>query len=557
MRHLRFSLVFAAVAWLPVWATPVGAKPGPLPVNLGITAAEPAAVIDDGRVVLRVFEVEAGRDLNGDGDSSDSVVHLWDPATGLVSNLGLASWSGTPLRGGRLAVAVDEQRQGALDLNGDGDAADSVLHIYDAAKAATRNVGLQNWGMTALDEGRLAFLVHEMHQGDADLNGDGDRRDPVLHVWDPSTGAVANLGLAAWWLTPLGGGRVAFAVDEVLQGHRDLNDDGDDGDDVLHVWNPESGTVTNLGLASARRVALEHGRLAFLVKESRQGNADLNGDGDANDTVPHAWDPALGVRNSGLATTYYTSLLATAGGGVTFRVPEDHQGNSDLNGDGDATDAVLHVWDPGTGAITNPRLAMAGYSTPVTVLDGGAVAFMVSEAWQRGTDLNGDGDTRDEVVHVWDWRTGAVTNTGLPGVELYALEGGLLAVFVPEARLGRPYGNGDRDADDLVLHVWDPGAGRAANLRLAARGLVPLAGGGMAFLVSEMRQGRADLNGDGDASDDVVHVWREGPTLNLGLPAWHLFRLGEGFSFGALEPDQGADLNGDGDQDDSVLHLWR
>jgi hypothetical protein len=80
--------------------------------------------------------------------------------------------------------------------------------------------------------------------------------------------------------------------------------------------------------------------LAFRTRESDQGATDLNGDGDTLDYVGHLRDLSVGATtNLELAT----ETIAVAGATVAFRVNESQQGMTDLNGDGDASDSVLFV----------------------------------------------------------------------------------------------------------------------------------------------------------------------------------------------------------------------
>jgi hypothetical protein len=43
------------------------------------------------------------------------------------------------------------------------------------------------------------------------------------------------------------------------------------------------------------------------------------------------------------------TVVGLAGGGLAFAVSEAEHGSIDLNGDGDADGAVVHVWTPGLG----------------------------------------------------------------------------------------------------------------------------------------------------------------------------------------------------------------
>src|SRR5262249_34870442 len=151
--------------------------------------------------------------LNGDGDTDDSVVHVYDVATGTTTNLGLAntiSFEGASIvtggSGNLVAFTVNEFDQGHTDLNGDGEVgfdrfqADTVIHPYDAPPGTTTNLGLAiTVGLTVtvagVSEDLVAFSVSESDHGGADLNGDGDTYDQVVHVYNAGTGTTTNLGL--------------------------------------------------------------------------------------------------------------------------------------------------------------------------------------------------------------------------------------------------------------------------------------------------------------------------------------------------------------------------
>lgn len=103
---------------------------------------------------------------------------------------------------GPLFVLTEAERHEGRDLNGDGDAFDDVVSILDSETAG-------------------------------DLNGDGDRLDTVAHVLDLRSGRLTNLGLATALAFPLNGPVSLLLVSEAGEG-RDLNDDGDAEDGVLH-----------------------------------------------------------------------------------------------------------------------------------------------------------------------------------------------------------------------------------------------------------------------------------------------------------------------------------
>ena len=269
--------------------------------------------------------------------------------------------------------------------------------------AQITNVGLAA-ELVDSDAGVVGWLVPESQQGVTDLNSDADATDRVAHAFDTATGVTTNLGLAASQRR-VGNGFVSLFVREADQGNSDLNGDADTVDNVLHVYDSASGTTTNIGLASNNSI-FGNGFIAFDVIESDQAGADLNGDGDSTDAVLHVLDVTSGtVTNLGL-----DSLQDRANGDlIAMRVNESRQG-ADLNGDGDTSDFVLHVYDHSTGSTTN-----FGFATNAFEVVGSTVVFEVDESAQGATDLNGDGDTSDRVAFSLDVSSGSTTKSGCRG----------------------------------------------------------------------------------------------------------------------------------------------
>ena len=471
------------------------------------------------------FEENDGVDHNGDGDFVDHALHIFVRATGAVLNLGLAvpAIDGRgPLfevTGDRLFVWVAEWDQGGVDLNGDGDATDAVLHVYDHETGLTVNSALAGDGSWVgfQVEGELAtFFVIEDAQG-IDLNGDGDTNDWVLHFVHLGAGTVTNTRLCSAGnpRVTIDGRHVLVRVDEECWGPAglDLNADGDTADAALVDYDSISGTYTSPGIAMAptgwspRPIA--DGYL-FMADEANQG-MDLNADGDMADSVPHYLDRVTGrLFNQGFAMYSY---YAFHGDRVVFLLHEADNGGVDFNGDGDYFDEVLYTFEFATGALWNTGLA-SGYRLH---LADGVVAFGVNESAQR-VDLSGDGDTSDIVLHPLDLSTGALRNEGLAiSLNAFEVRGRRLEVGVSEAGAGQSDWTGDGDADDTVLFVQDPGRGAPApnawTTDVTPHQLlgVPEAGdaeGSSLFYVLEADQGATDLNGDGDADDRVLCLGR-------------------------------------------------
>ncbi len=520
--------------------------------------------------VSEFSEGVGGTDLNGDGDKSDLVLHLFDFSTGTITNVGVSPIN-LRIDGNLAAFVVFEPRVGpppGTDLNGDSDKVDNVLHVFDASAPLTMlnplNVGLATTPLV-MDGNLVAFMVSESAQGAMDLNGDTDATDVVLHVFDISTSTPTNVGLAALNNFDIDGNLVAFSVIESRQGvvGTDLNGDGDKLDTVLHVFDASKLLTMlnpfNVGLDTI--TAFVDGNFVnFYVSESDQ-DKDLNGDGDKVDNVLHVFDSSTSTTtNVGLATVLTNIEVNQIDGNlVAFRVSESDQGGTDLNGDGDATDAVLHVFDISTGVTTN-----VGLATGQPRVDGNFVTFRVSESGEgpTGTDLNGDGDKVDGVLHVFDSSKSKTTNVGL-AIFGHLPEGNLVAFDVSESDQGGTDLNGDGDATDAVLHVFDISTGVTTNVGLAVIGF-EIDGNLVAFTVPEFGEGATDLNGDGDVimpnrlTDFVLHVFdtSTGVTTNVGFAIGNFEIDGNLVAFTVIESKQGAtDLNGDNDAIDTVQHV--
>src|SRR5262249_33470509 len=167
------------------------------------------------------------RDLNGDGDTLDVVVMVYDASTDTLTNLGLASQL-FAADDQFVAVPVSEAEQGNTDLDGDGNTYSDVIHVYDLVTQQTTNLGRVYYSGDVLSVfgGHAVFLTYERG---ADLNGDGDLHDSVATIYDHATGAITTLPLARSGNVtyPYGSGNLVFVpVGEYDQGHADRNGDG-------------------------------------------------------------------------------------------------------------------------------------------------------------------------------------------------------------------------------------------------------------------------------------------------------------------------------------------
>jgi hypothetical protein len=575
MTALRFKLALLfPVAWLqdPVVAAPQSVA------NLGSTTSgqtyEHARGNSDHIVVL---VREDGVDQNGDGDGNDTVVNLVHASTGVMTSTGIAvtvSSGLAPMLGDRLCVAgAREASYGTTgtDLNGDGDKVDEVTHVYDLVTGVTTNLGVAANTMVDLPTAgdHVVLRVHEGAQG-ADLNGDGDLQDFVLHTWHVGQAAPQNRGLSMNRYAVTRRGAI-FTAYEVTQG-ADLNGDGDAWDSVAFGYDGVTDTITNFGLACLPIAADRDGGgvFAFAAFEPAQGaGTDLNGDGDANDLVLYAWlAPSNTLRNLGYsvrASFDDSAFIQIAGSRVFFGANEGLTGaGTDLNGDGDAQDLVLHVHDARTAVTTNIGLAfLEGVFGPLRPpIQGSVIAIVVPESSQGAVDRNGDGDANDRVVALYDASTGVATNIGIatrPDNYFLSMSREILAFQSDESAQGGQDLNGDGVLTPVVA-VQDRATGALRFLSTVPDYHGPyVLRDSLTFAASEVGPA-IDLNGDGDTTDAVLHSWKlaTGVETNHGLAIeWGLPGItSEGQVFRVAEFEQGVSLNGDADTTDRVLHFF-
>jgi len=374
------------------------------------------------------------------------------------------------------------------------------------AGAANLNLGLATdqpiWqlGTTA------AFNVPE--------SGGANPFDPLLHVFDATTGEVRNLGLTRVAHLFMNGRLVVFWASEVS---RDLNGDGDMFDNVLHVYDTARRSLTNLRLASAfgdsttDTILFDGQRLAFSVGEESQ-NQELNRDRDQVDSVVHLFDVVTGrLQNTGLAVFGVVDGTVVQDGRWTVLAVSEGVGSGsgqsrDLSGDGDVTDVVLHAFDTATRRVTNLRVALNFLPFQFGFRVGNGEGLVAVPEAEQGADLNGDQDLNDVVLHNVDLSSGRVRNTRI-GI---AVDGdSSLAVFTRllvqeglglfsrlETEVGRDL-NGDGDKNDAILHLLRTRTGQLRSLNLAASIFPTESSSGRVLLdVSEQDNGK-DLNGDG------------------------------------------------------------
>jgi len=512
-----------------------GSERAPLVANLGLAAE---GVYGAGRLRL-VTAAESGGDLDGDGDREDLVVHVLDLELGTLLNTRVAlAFDARPLPilpppiacSDTLAVCLVSERRSGRDLDGDGQESEAMTAVYDRRTGALAFLPFAHRSLELAGD-LVAFVVEEGELA-------------ALQVFDARDGSLTAPTHELARLIEVRDGLVAYSLAEL--GALDLNQDGDVTDaSVLHVYDADARRVVNTGWnAKDGWAQLAGGFAGFDVSEAEQGGRDLDGDGEANDTLFVAVDPRSGLtRLPGFPDARFLS----EGGGVFLLAVSEADG--DRNGDGDVLDWIAVLYDARADERLGPDVASA--SRPFQ--SGPWIGLTVSE-YGEGLDLDGDGELFSTVPHVFDARSGTLSSLGFRGVWLAGLDGHLLGLrvvggsdFVESEELFSwsaatgavrlmgldplpPSGvagdsalfqrledadsgdlNHDRDVADLVLVSYDGRLDAMRNLGLVVSGDVRLeAGGRAAALVFEAAQGR-DLDGDGQLLSHVLH------TLDLRL----------------------------------------
>lgn len=515
------SLV-SSISWL--LAAALGGATPTLPVTIrdyGVSfTGTTAPPVERGRLLVRVSEHDHATDFDGDGRLASSVLHVIDLETGRVVNTTLpathAAFSGDPSDAGRRIVAVlpdpDEPYPAHRIAYYDTDE-DEVLETRIALELEPVFVDFNDSGL-AIHQSELWASLH-FGAENADLNGDDDWNDSVTY-WS-------------------------------------------DGFESPRL------------IATGRPVALRGTSLLLAVNEN--GQTEFNGDDNASDSVPALFDVAsmdttviplsLGPWQSHTNKERNGLEVPRSEDWFALRVFESGQGKTDLNGDGDHADDVLHVHFPAGGVTVNTGVAVERLIEPELVAghDPAAaedyLAYTVDERAQ-GADLDGDGFVGGWMLVLQDLRGSAPVVVRHPPFAVELQQWGRFVSFweyapLPDAVWSFPQGH------RRTLMIYDTHTGRATRTRYSSSDGHPLddeaepryerlAGPFVLHHRAEDAAG-ADLNGDGDTDDRVVAVYdaRDDAIRNLGLV---------GRPAAAVEGDRAvllvwefpldADLNGDG-----------
>jgi hypothetical protein len=300
---------------------------------------------------------DAAESLNGDDDALDTVLQSFDAASGSLQTGARMSASLVATAGGRALVLTPEAEQGNLPLNlADLDTNDEVAQLYDAASGVFVNLGVAATDV-GLSPDVACVAASEAGEG-LDLDGSGqiEAGRSVLAagaVGDLLGGApLVNVGLPVTKLGALGSHCVALFPDA--------------GRDLLVLYDHAGRSIVSTGQAAEDFVlGPESSLVGFRTPEAEQG-IDLNGDGDLSDSVMQVWR-VLAAPTTRRVNTQRQAIPCDVAGCEAFQLgtivgntftflgteqgqavgegclPQSPAGACDLDGDGDGVGTVVHT----------------------------------------------------------------------------------------------------------------------------------------------------------------------------------------------------------------------
>lgn len=232
---------------------------------------------------------------------------------------------------------------------------------------------------------------------------------------------------------------------------------------------------------------------------------------------------------------------------IVFFTYEESAG-SDLNGDGDLRDNVLRVYD-----LASASLRSLPFQGVEPVLYEGKLVFHTSEN-KAQKDLNGDGDMKDTVIRLYDETREAMTDTVITG-GFPDIDGNIVAFHVFERWVDQDL-NGDGDVEDMVIQFYDLETDTLTNTGIeGAR--ASISGDLIAFHTFEFLS-KQDFNGDGDDDDVLIRLYniRTAELIDPHLLGKHPNLVGQRLVFESNESALAQDFNQDGDLLDNVVRLY-
>src|SRR3989344_4419539 len=236
---------------------------------------------------MLVFDVQEVEDINGDGDTADSIIYYYEIDD---SRLGVAGVGRHPFVFSNFIVFSTKESELGVDFSNNGGLGDDIIRGFDLDKKEIINFKAVG-DYPVATKSSIAFLTQENQQG-FDLTADDDKDDTVLRVLSIETRGVDNTRLSASPLALVKGTGV-FSTDKLYifdikeQKAKALPVSGNhpsiyEGIIVfehggnLYAYDLDTSQIAPLDIKGTDPVLFEN-TIAFSSKESELG--DLNGNG--------------------------------------------------------------------------------------------------------------------------------------------------------------------------------------------------------------------------------------------------------------------------------------
>ncbi|MBI1729374.1 T9SS type A sorting domain-containing protein [Candidatus Acetothermia bacterium] len=301
-------------------------------------------------------ETALGQDLNNNNSIRDTVLRYRDTQTGEVHD------TGQSVSGGHASVDVYENT--VVFVGGD-----NAIRYLDIKTGNVSEVGM-----------------HGTH--------------PVVYgniIAFESSGLIYTYNTSSQLLTPTG----ATGSEPVIYGSLVAYSDGSPA--TIRYLNLSTGSIVDTKQVGTHPAIYDQ-MIAFATSE-RQSNLDLDRNGKIDDyNVIRYYDIASGQVQDTAAVGDYPVLY---GSQIAFSTKESSL-KQDLNGDGKIAGEVVRFYNTSNSTTYNTK----ELGTEPDIFQG-KISYYVWENW-AGKDLNGDGDTSDPILGLFDTRSASAVATTPP-----------------------------------------------------------------------------------------------------------------------------------------------